>query len=345
MDRRGPEVRPRPGDRPPTGCLRPEWDEGIQRQLSGVRQRVEPGPQVRVWGARTRTGRDSWPPQAPTGAGRPPAPGHAPRGPGPPAAAPGVRPPQAAERGPGPAAPLRAEVGGGARRPPAPLPPRLPGRLVGRSPGLGPPRTGLVGSRRFHCPAREWELEAEVRLPVHEGVQLSAPEYRSRLYQVLRARPPPPAPSARAARAAPGGPLSASLPQMILERRARRLPGEKGQGDAPLQAPGAELLASRPQARALHPRAAPPPPAQDRGHRPQNSPAHGACCERRTPVWGPLVRAQTPHPGLTSDPQTPPAEPRASAGTTRHPRSSLRPREAGAAGTGSPGRRRSPPRG
>lgn len=28
-------------------------------------------------------------------------------------------------------------------------------------------------------------MEAEVRLPVHEGVQLTAPEYRNHLYQVL----------------------------------------------------------------------------------------------------------------------------------------------------------------
>ncbi|XP_070337931.1 mitogen-activated protein kinase 15 isoform X8 [Equus asinus] len=39
--------------------------------------------------------------------------------------------------------------------------------------------------QRFHCPAREWTLEADVRLPVQEGVQLSAPEYRNFLYQVL----------------------------------------------------------------------------------------------------------------------------------------------------------------
>ncbi|XP_037659440.1 mitogen-activated protein kinase 15 isoform X6 [Choloepus didactylus] len=41
---------------------------------------------------------------------------------------------------------------------------------------------------RFHCPARERTLEADVRLPVHEGAQLSAAEYRSRLYQMIRER-------------------------------------------------------------------------------------------------------------------------------------------------------------
>nr|KAF6395858.1 mitogen-activated protein kinase 15 [Molossus molossus] len=100
--------------------------------------------------------------------------------------------------------------------------------------------------RRFHCPAREWTLETDVRLPVHEGVQLTAPEYRNRLYQ------------------------------MILERvgsnRNRR---EKGPGEAP---PGAEPRAPLPQACATKPRAAPllPPgwPEQDLGHRPQNSPGH-----------------------------------------------------------------------
>lgn len=148
---------------------------------------------------------------------------------------------------------------------------------MGRSPGLAPSRTRFVGSRRFHCPAREWALEAEVRLPVHEGVQLTAPEYRSRLYQVLRARPPPTRPHLPGRPGAARAPLSASLPQMILERRGGSRPRrEKGQGDAQVQVPGAELSASRPQARALQPRAAPPPPVQDRGHRPQNSPAHGA---------------------------------------------------------------------
>lgn len=46
-----------------------------------------------------------------------------------------------------------------------------------------------LARRRFHCPAREWTLDSAVRLPVLEGVQLSAPEYRSRVYQVLWRRP------------------------------------------------------------------------------------------------------------------------------------------------------------
>ncbi|XP_045037383.2 mitogen-activated protein kinase 15 isoform X3 [Desmodus rotundus] len=52
--------------------------------------------------------------------------------------------------------------------------------------------------RRFHCPAQEWSLEAQVQLPVPEGAHLTAAEYRTRLYQVLRSvtlgypRPHPP---------------------------------------------------------------------------------------------------------------------------------------------------------
>lgn len=194
MDRRGPEVRPRPGDPPPTGCLRPEWDEGIQRQLSGVRQRVEPGPQVRVWGARTRTGRDSWPPQAPTGAGRPPAPGHAPRGPGPPAAAPGVRPPQAAERGPGPAAPLRAEVGGWGPTPTSPAAPQAAGEARGPQPGPRPapyrprglpqvplpgPRVGAGGGGAAPSARRSPALGPRVPQPPLPGAPGAAPTARS----------------------------------------------------------------------------------------------------------------------------------------------------------------------
>ncbi|XP_032704142.1 mitogen-activated protein kinase 15 isoform X3 [Lontra canadensis] len=99
--------------------------------------------------------------------------------------------------------------------------------------------------QRFHCPAREWTLDSAVRLPVLEGVQLSAPEYRSRVYQ------------------------------MILERRANsRVPREKGVGGTP---PGAEPGAPPPQAHLLRPSAAPPPapgsPTRNPGRRPQSGPA------------------------------------------------------------------------
>ncbi|XP_045878630.1 mitogen-activated protein kinase 15 isoform X1 [Meles meles] len=141
--------------------------------------------------------------------------------------------------------------------------------------------------QRFHCPAREWTLDSAVRLPVLEGVQLSAPEYRSRVYQVLW-RPPLPSLIRAHPRAPPlpqrppdplhtrGAPLSAPpSPQMILERRANsRGPREKGVGGTPL---GAEPGAPAPQAPLLRPSAALPPapgsPTRNPGRRPQSGPA------------------------------------------------------------------------
>ncbi|XP_032982165.1 mitogen-activated protein kinase 15 isoform X1 [Rhinolophus ferrumequinum] len=126
--------------------------------------------------------------------------------------------------------------------------------------------------QRFHCSAREWTLEADVRLPVHEGVQLTAPEYRNRLYQ------------------------------MILERKGNcRIPREKRLGDAP---PGAEPSAPLPQAYPLKPRAAPQMPlgwtAQDPGHRPQNSPGHDP--EHDTPGGAKNVPRQNSAPLLQPPP-------------------------------------------
>ncbi|XP_032323748.1 mitogen-activated protein kinase 15 isoform X3 [Camelus ferus] len=46
----------------------------------------------------------------------------------------------------------------------------------------------LLAPRRFHCPAREWTLEAAVQLPVHKVAQLSATEYRNRVYQMILER-------------------------------------------------------------------------------------------------------------------------------------------------------------
>ncbi|XP_012578327.1 PREDICTED: mitogen-activated protein kinase 15, partial [Condylura cristata] len=58
--------------------------------------------------------------------------------------------------------------------------------------------------RRFHCPAREWSLQAPVQLPVHEAARLPAAEYRHRLHQMVLARckkglgaPPQPHPQER----------------------------------------------------------------------------------------------------------------------------------------------------
>ncbi|XP_019290695.1 mitogen-activated protein kinase 15 isoform X2 [Panthera pardus] len=79
--------------------------------------------------------------------------------------------------------------------------------------------------QRFHCPAREQTLDAAVRLPVLEGVQLSAPEYRRRVYQ------------------------------MILERRGGG-PGPRGKGPGGTP-PGTEPSAPRAQARLRSPRAVP----------------------------------------------------------------------------------------
>ncbi|XP_008569889.1 PREDICTED: mitogen-activated protein kinase 15 isoform X2 [Galeopterus variegatus] len=100
--------------------------------------------------------------------------------------------------------------------------------------------------RRFHGPDREWTREADVRLPVHEGVQLSAPEYRSLLYQ------------------------------MILERRATgRVPREEGLEGA---SQGTEPKAFRPRAHPLKTRVVHQlpsgMPAWNPGPRPQSSPGH-----------------------------------------------------------------------
>ncbi|XP_055482747.1 mitogen-activated protein kinase 15 isoform X3 [Psammomys obesus] len=100
--------------------------------------------------------------------------------------------------------------------------------------------------QRFHCPDREWTRGSEVRLPVHEGDQLSALDYRNRLYQ------------------------------MILERRAIcRSPPEEGLGGAASQA---ERRASPARAQALKLRILPQipkeTPARKHRLRPQSIPDH-----------------------------------------------------------------------
>ncbi|XP_038411693.1 mitogen-activated protein kinase 15 isoform X2 [Canis lupus familiaris] len=126
--------------------------------------------------------------------------------------------------------------------------------------------------QRFHCPAREWTLDSAVRLPVLEGVQLSVPEYRRRVYQ------------------------------MILERRGDgRVPGEKGLGGTPR-----ETEPSGPRAHLLKPRAihqlSPGSPAQKPGRRPQSSPgrqgAHDeACGAKNLPRQSSAPLLQPPPPG------------------------------------------------
>ncbi|KAB1258130.1 Mitogen-activated protein kinase 15 [Camelus dromedarius] len=107
-----------------------------------------------------------------------------------------------------------------------------------QSPGLPSPAPALLAPLRFHCPAREWTLEAAVQLPVHKVAQLSATEYRTRVYQ------------------------------MILERRGNScLRRGKGLGSDP-----------SPQVQQIEPRADPQLPLGSRarilGPRPQSSPGH-----------------------------------------------------------------------
>ncbi|KAF3822821.1 hypothetical protein GH733_008195 [Mirounga leonina] len=182
--------------------------------------------------------------------------------------------------------------------------------------------------QRFHCPAREWTLDSAVHLPVLEGVQLSAPEYRSRVYQVLWPRPPP-SPIHAHLEAFPclsdpqsplhprRAPLSAPLfPQMILERRGNsRIPREKGLGGTPV---GAEPGAPQPQAHLLNPRAVPqlPPgsPTQNAGRRPQSSLGHQsahdptdiACGAKNLPRRNSAPVLQPPPPGGLGRGERPP---------------------------------------
>ncbi|XP_061294130.1 mitogen-activated protein kinase 15 isoform X11 [Bos javanicus] len=88
-----------------------------------------------------------------------------------------------------------------------------------------------LAPRRFHCPAREWTLGGDVRLPVQEGAQLSAAEYRRRLHQMILERrghgrlsketglgggPPTPEPEAQ---------LPSGSPALNSGRRPRNNPG------------------------------------------------------------------------------------------------------------------------
>lgn len=255
-----------------------------------------------VGAACTWRGDSSGRPQATAAAGHPPAARHTPGGLGSPQGPPGICPGQAAQRSPGTAAPLRAEVGVGPGWGAEGRVPRASSSLAGldvgsricaglerrESPASATPAS--LARRRFHCPAREWTLDSAVRLPVLEGVQLSAPEYRSRVYQVLWRRPLRP-PIRAHPRAPPlpqrppdplhprGAPLSAPpSPQMILERRANsRVPREKGVGGTP---PGAEPGAPPPQAHLLRASAAPPPApgssTRNPGRRPQSGPTQRA---------------------------------------------------------------------
>ncbi|XP_051015285.1 mitogen-activated protein kinase 15 [Acomys russatus] len=130
--------------------------------------------------------------------------------------------------------------------------------------------------QRFHCPDREWTRGSDVRLPVHEGDQLSAPEYRNRLYQ------------------------------MILERRGKgRSPREEGPRGA---ASRTELRVSPARAQSLKPGALPQVPAEmlarKRGPRPGHNPEHVEVPKQNS---DPLL--QLPQPGRGERPAGATAEP------------------------------------
>ncbi|KAK2095184.1 hypothetical protein P7K49_026600 [Saguinus oedipus] len=129
--------------------------------------------------------------------------------------------------------------------------------------------------QRFHCSSDKWARKADVRLRVHEGLQLSAPEYRSRVYQVLRLMTPiipdPQTPHGQAATSE-----HPPVPQMILERGGSSCTSrEKGLEGVP---PGAEPRASPSQAYLCKPRANPQlssgTPVQGPRPRPQSGPGH-----------------------------------------------------------------------
>uniref|UniRef100_A0A667HKX9 Mitogen-activated protein kinase 15 n=1 Tax=Lynx canadensis TaxID=61383 RepID=A0A667HKX9_LYNCA len=89
--------------------------------------------------------------------------------------------------------------------------------------------------QRFHCPAREQTLEAAVRLPVLEGVQLSAPEYRSRVYQmILERRGGGPVPRGKGPGGTPPGQARLRSPRAVPQLS----PG------SPSQKPGADAQSS-----------------------------------------------------------------------------------------------------
>ncbi|XP_059103705.1 mitogen-activated protein kinase 15 isoform X2 [Peromyscus eremicus] len=139
--------------------------------------------------------------------------------------------------------------------------------------------------QRFHCPDREWTRGSDVRLPVHERDQLSAPEYRNRLYQ------------------------------MILERRGNsRSPGEEGLRGA---ASRPELRVSPARAQSLKPGVLPQVPAETparkRGPRPQSSPDHTPeHVEVPRQSSDPLLQLPPPSrgerpPGATAEPPSAPS--------------------------------------
>ncbi|XP_076768366.1 mitogen-activated protein kinase 15 isoform X3 [Arvicanthis niloticus] len=139
--------------------------------------------------------------------------------------------------------------------------------------------------QRFHCPDREWTRGSDVRLPVHEGDQLSAPEYRNRLYQ------------------------------MILERMGNsRSPREEALG---VVASRAELRTSPARTQSLKqevlPQVLAETPVRKRGPKPQSSPGHDPeHVEVRRQSSDPLFQLPPPGrgerpPGATGQPPSAPS--------------------------------------
>ncbi|CAD7694035.1 unnamed protein product [Nyctereutes procyonoides] len=127
--------------------------------------------------------------------------------------------------------------------------------------------------RRFHCPAREWTLDSAVRLPVLEGVQLSAPEYRRRVYQ-------PSGPRAHLLKPRAIRQLSPGSPAQKPGRRPQSGPGRQGVHGPTDEACGAKNLPRQSSVPLLQP---PPPGGPGRGDRPPG--AAGAAAAPSAPSW------------------------------------------------------------
>uniref|UniRef100_A0A8C6W692 Mitogen-activated protein kinase 15 n=1 Tax=Nannospalax galili TaxID=1026970 RepID=A0A8C6W692_NANGA len=134
--------------------------------------------------------------------------------------------------------------------------------------------------QRFHCPDREWTRGFDVRLPVHEGEQLSTREYRYLLYQ------------------------------MILERRGTsRSPFEEGPGDMASPAePRASPGRVHPPELGVPPSVPAETPARKRGPRSQSSPGRNPeHVEVPRQSAAPLLQLRPPGwrerpPGATAEP-------------------------------------------
>ncbi|XP_070320459.1 mitogen-activated protein kinase 15 isoform X3 [Odocoileus virginianus] len=122
--------------------------------------------------------------------------------------------------------------------------------------------------QRFHCPAGEWTLGGAVQLPVQEGAQLSAADYRRRLYKMILERkghghlpketglgdsPPTPEPEAQ---------LPLGSPAWNPGGRPRSNPGHRPVHDAPGRAQDPPRQNSAPLHQPL------PPAGPGRGARP-----------------------------------------------------------------------------